>query len=106
MTDDWDAADEDWYDDEDADDQFDEEPAVRCPECGGSVYSATDKCPACGYWLSEADRRGQPGASKPRWIQLTAGLILLALLGFEPIRRARHRSRPGAKACAPSWRAS
>ena len=47
--------DEDWYDDDDEPD--DDEPAP-CPECGEPVYAITDKCPACGYWLSEADRRG------------------------------------------------
>jgi hypothetical protein len=70
--------DEDWYDD---DDELDEEEAARCPECGGPVEIVTDKCPACGYWLSEADRRAMWfGTSKPMWLKVTAAIVLVAFL--------------------------
>ncbi len=73
--------DEDWYDeDQDADEQ--EEPeAAHCPECNGPVYEYTDKCPACGYWLTEADRRRlRLSESKPKWVLITAAVILTILL--------------------------
>jgi hypothetical protein len=73
-----DNADEDWYDDENEPD--DGEP-VSCPECGGPVHEFLDKCPACGYWLSAADRRAlRPGESKPSWIRTTAIVVLVAIV--------------------------
>jgi zinc-ribbon domain len=76
--DDWEADDEDWYDEED---DLEDQAAVACPECGAPIYADADKCPACGYWLLEADRRAAgSGESRPAWIQLTAGLMLLAIL--------------------------
>jgi len=45
------------------------------------VYLVTDKCPACGYWLSEADRRAMwSGLEKPLWLKVTAIVVLVALL--------------------------
>ncbi len=69
--------DEDWYD---ADgDEADEPEFGQCPECGRPVHSVSDKCPACGYWLSDADRRAMwAGASRPAWQKITA-LVLLAV---------------------------
>jgi hypothetical protein len=70
--------DEDWYDD---DDELDEEEAARCPECGGTVHIVTDKCPACGYWLSGDDRRAMwSGSSKPIWLKVTAAVVLVTFL--------------------------
>jgi hypothetical protein len=75
--------DEDWYDEE-TDDSSDESASVEtghCPECRGPVYEFTDKCPACGYWLTAADRRTiWSGASKPKWVLITAGIILVVLV--------------------------
>jgi hypothetical protein len=78
--------DEDWYDEGDEDP--DEVEVGRCPECRGPVYDLTDRCPACGYWLSEADLRAMwPGASKPKWVLITAGIILVVLvLGMLTLR--------------------
>ena len=70
--------DEDWYDD---DDESDEAEAAHCPECGQPVYDFSDKCPACGYWLSAADRRAMwSGESKPAWLKITALVVLIILL--------------------------
>jgi hypothetical protein len=70
--------DEDWYDDQD--DLGDEETAV-CPECGEPVPSLTDKCPWCGYWLSAADRRAiWSRERKPRWLRVTAWVVLALFL--------------------------
>lgn len=77
MENDWD--DEDWYDDPD------EEPGAseggRCPECGGVIYDVVEMCPACGYWLTEADRQATwSSEARPAWVKLTAVLVLAAFL--------------------------
>lgn len=28
-----------------------------CPECGTEVYAIADRCPKCGHWFVESDRR-------------------------------------------------
>jgi hypothetical protein len=70
--------DEDWYDENDS---YDDDPAATCPECGGTVYSVSDKCQHCGYWLSSEDRRTlYPGESTPLWMRATAVFIILTFL--------------------------
>ena len=82
--DDW-QDDEDWSDDavEDLDDEPDEQEAARCPECGAPVHIVTDKCPACGYWLSEADRQamGSDSSISGR-LKLATRILLVVLLIF------------------------
>jgi hypothetical protein len=70
---------EDWYD-EDTDDNSADFETGHCPECRAPVYEFTDKCPACGYWLTAADRRLWPSESKPKWVLITATIILVVLL--------------------------
>jgi ribosomal protein L37E len=71
--------DEDWYDSDD--DELDEEETARCPECGQSVHIISGRCPACGYWLSEADRRAMwSNMSKPLWLRVTALVVLVTIL--------------------------
>jgi predicted amidophosphoribosyltransferase len=70
------ADDEDWYDDEVADEDF-----IPCPECGKPIPEISDRCPACGYWLSAADRRSLSRREAiPAWAKFTAFLLLLAML--------------------------
>jgi ribosomal protein L37E len=70
--------DEDWYDD-DSDDPDDE--WAPCPECGETVHVITGKCPACGYWLSAADRRAMwASESRPMWQKVTAVVLLVTFL--------------------------
>ena len=72
--------DEDWYDDDSADNAS-EETAGQCPECRGPVYEFTTMCPACGYYLTDADqRRLWSSAAKPKWVLITAALILTILV--------------------------
>jgi ribosomal protein L37E len=69
--------DEDWHDDDDAD----ATETGHCPECGRPVYEFSDKCPACGYWLSAADRRDMwSGETKPAWVKIAAGVVLVVLV--------------------------
>jgi hypothetical protein len=82
-----DEDDEDWHDDEN---DSDEPETGHCPECGGPVYEFSDKCPACGYWLSAADRRDLwSGETKPAWVKIAAVVVLvvlaLSLLRLVPI---------------------
>ena len=72
--------DEDWYNEDDEEDP-DEAEVGRCPECRGPIYDFTDRCPACGYWLTAADRRQMSsGLTKPKWVLVTAGIILVVLI--------------------------
>jgi ribosomal protein L37E len=74
---DWDDEDA-WADDED---DLDENESANCPECGQTAHSVADKCPNCGYWLSDADRRAMwSGATKPMWLRVTAWVVLVAFL--------------------------
>jgi hypothetical protein len=71
--------DEDWYDDDSGD--FGDFEWAPCPECGETVHVITGKCPCCGYWLSDADRRAiYTSQAKPMWLKLTALVLLIALL--------------------------
>lgn len=72
--------DEEWYDD-DEDESYDDSETAHCPECSGPVYEFTNKCPACGYYLSAADRRRLwSSESKPKWVLITATVILVVLV--------------------------
>jgi hypothetical protein len=73
-------SDDDCYDDENDEPDDDYEP-VRCPECGNLVYAIADRCPACGYWLSDSDRRAMwTGMQKPLWLRVTAVIVLVAFV--------------------------
>jgi len=79
--DDWNAdEDEDWPHeiDDDIDDRDADDESVACPECGGHIFLGADKCPACGYWLTAADRRALgTDSSQPRLIRTIAAIILI-----------------------------
>jgi uncharacterized membrane protein YvbJ len=38
-----------------ADDPDDD--VTDCPECGAEIYLIADRCPKCGHWFVESDRR-------------------------------------------------
>ncbi len=77
MYDDDPADDEDWYDDDDDA----EEDFIPCPECGKPIPEISDRCPACGYWLSAADRRSlSRREAMPTWVKFTAFVLLAATL--------------------------
>ena len=61
--------------------ESDDSETGPCPECRGPVYEFTNKCPACGYLLTAADRRQLwSRESKPKWVLITATIILVILL--------------------------
>jgi hypothetical protein len=71
---------EDWYDDPDGDDDLGDHESPPCPECGEPVPAIADRCPECGYWITDADRRAMwAGESNPMWMKITA-VVLLALI--------------------------
>lgn len=30
---------------------------TNCPECGAEIYMIASRCPKCGHWFVESDRR-------------------------------------------------
>ena len=73
-----DRDDEDWNDDED---DSENETTVPCPECGAAIFLIADACPACGYWLSEDDRRAlDPKSAKPAWLTITTWVLIAVFL--------------------------
>jgi hypothetical protein len=72
--------DEDWYS-EDEDETYDDAESGHCPECSEPVYDFSERCSACGYYLTAADRRRLfASGSKPKWVLLTATVILVILI--------------------------
>ena len=72
------ATDDDWEDDggEPADEEWtpddgDEDETVPCPHCQESVHEQAERCPNCGWYISEEDA---PPARRPTWIVI--GFIL------------------------------
>jgi hypothetical protein len=83
-----DDQDEDWYDTDDEANGADpdEDRTAPCPTCGDPIYAISDRCPACGHWLTEAERNALwAETSKPAWVTITAvivlALLVLSLLG-------------------------
>jgi uncharacterized paraquat-inducible protein A len=75
-----DLDDEDWCS-EDEDESYDDAEVGHCPECSAVVYEFSERCPACGYYLSAADRhRLFAGESKAKWVLITATVILVLLI--------------------------
>lgn len=38
-------------------DRGDDDDVTDCPECGAEIYIIGDRCPRCGHWFLEQDRR-------------------------------------------------
>jgi hypothetical protein len=65
----------DWDDDEG--DEFAE--TIECPHCGADVYEFLEKCPQCGDYVNRTD---SPTTRHPRWIPITALIILASMLAW------------------------
>ena len=79
--DDWeDDGDEGWtHDDDDdewvPDDEEDEDPTAECPHCHEPVFDQAERCPHCGWYISEED---VPPRRWPAWVMIG---FVLALAG-------------------------
>lgn len=67
------TADDDAWDEGDDVEDSDDEPTVPCPFCRREIFEDSPCCPACGRYLSEADRAG---SGRPAWVIVTAILCL------------------------------
>jgi hypothetical protein len=71
--DDWE--DDDWTSDDEgccADDE-DDDATAECPHCQEPIFDQAERCPHCGWYVSEEDA---PPSRRPGWIVL--GLTLAA----------------------------
>lgn len=78
LEDDWGDEDEGWTPDEDDEewvpDEDDEHDMSECPHCHEAVFDQAERCPHCGWYISEEDA---PPSRRPGWIVL--GLTLAAV---------------------------
>ena len=78
----WDSDDE-WSDDLDSGNDWHdgdlEDEVLPCPECGAEVHADAEACPACGYWITDADRDRAWRAGSTTGRIRTIGLWLLAI---------------------------
>lgn len=70
---DFDDDDELWDSDEDDVD----DDTMPCPYCGAAIYDDAVRCPKCERYLSDEER---PTTNQPRWVIITAALLLAGLL--------------------------
>jgi len=79
------AAEDDWEDEgddcaSDDDDEFpddeEENDTFPCPSCRELVHEQTERCPACGTYISEEDARPD---RRPGWIVLGITLAAMAV---------------------------
>jgi len=78
--DDWeDDGDEGWTPDDDDEewvpDDEDEDPTAECPHCHEPVFDQAERCPHCGWYISEED---VPPRRWPAWVMIG---FVLALAG-------------------------
>ncbi len=69
--------DDDWSDDLDELDEDDD--CFECPECGAEVHAGTESCPACGYWITDAEREAGWRAGSVSDRIRTIGLWMIAV---------------------------
>lgn len=69
--------DEDDFDDPEPDDG--DEGTVPCPYCGEEMLEDSPRCPSCGNYISGEDA---PAEKKPRWIMITAVILLVLFLAW------------------------
>ena len=67
-----------------------DDDVTDCPECGAEIYIIADRCPKCGHWFVDKDRRAMLArrrneasvaelTSELRIVKI-GGIILLAIL--------------------------
>ena len=55
----------------------DDEPTIECPNCGCEMLEMVHQCPRCGELPT---REFQQTSTQPRWVYLTALILLIALV--------------------------
>jgi hypothetical protein len=70
-------------------DDWEDDDVTDCPECGAEIYVIAERCPKCGYWFVEQDRRAMRAnrrnessiaeASRELRIVKIGAMVLLAL---------------------------
>ncbi|MBX3396570.1 MAG: hypothetical protein KF841_14505 [Phycisphaerae bacterium] len=58
-------------------------PEMMCPSCRATVTEDTQKCPACGDWITPVDRRS---GSPRRWIFIAAVVMMLVAMMMMVLR--------------------
>jgi ribosomal protein L37E len=81
-----DLSDDDLDDDENWDDDngVDEEESAPCPECGKEIFVDAEMCPACGYWLTTAERHAiwSGGSSSAKLLSVGKVLLVVVLIAL------------------------
>lgn len=77
----------DYDDDDEVNYEFNEDveslPEMMCPSCRASVTEDTQKCPACGDWITPIDRRS---GSVRRWVFIAAVVMMLVAMAMMVLR--------------------
>lgn len=60
----------------------DDEDVTDCPECGAEIYIIAERCPKCGHWFVEQDRRMmRANRRNEATISETAGQLRIVKVG-------------------------
>lgn len=81
MPDDWENDDwenDDW--DNEHDEALDVDECGPCPECGEEMDVEAEMCPACGHWLSTAERHKLWDGGSRSKAALSVGQYLLVIV--------------------------
>ncbi|MEN0109722.1 MAG: zinc ribbon domain-containing protein [Planctomycetota bacterium] len=64
-------------------DDFQDE-VLACPECGAEIDADAEACPACGYWITDADRERawRAGSASGRIRVIGLWLLAFAAIGY------------------------
>jgi DNA-directed RNA polymerase subunit RPC12/RpoP len=63
------------------DDDTEHNDYVDCVQCGARILAFAERCPQCGHWFEAGEAwRQEEEAGFPRWLMITAGLVVVALV--------------------------
>jgi len=65
--------------DDDSTDEDDTDPTISCPKCQRAIYDDAEQCRYCGYYLTDED---ETASTTPKWVVVTAVLLLGVILMF------------------------
>jgi uncharacterized membrane protein YvbJ len=70
------------------DDSDDDDEVGECPECGVEVYLIATRCPKCGHWFQDDERRSMNRSRQTRSelkIVKVGGVVLLVLFAVAAV---------------------